>query len=73
MTSILKNGYAIDNRGEKISFQNTMIIMATNITDKTIGYVEEKEQDMYRVEIMVEESCVFFVSFFSTGGVKAGA
>ena len=59
MTSILKNGYAIDNRGERISFQNTMIIMATNITEKTIGYVEEKEQDMYRVEYqLIDKKCL---------------
>lgn len=37
--SIVNKGYACDNHGEKINFNNTIIIMGTSIKDSHIGYL----------------------------------
>lgn len=42
--NILDEGYAIDNKGNKINFNNTLIIMTTNAVTKkkSLGYINSK-------------------------------
>lgn len=43
--SVINKGYACDNHGEKINFNNTIIIMGTNVKDNHIGYLTTNLQD----------------------------
>lgn len=57
--SIINKGYICDNHGEKINFNNTIIIMGTNIKSTHIGYLEEKEEkDMIVNYHLIDKKCL---------------
>ncbi len=42
--SIINKGYTSDNHGERVNFNNTIIVMGTNIKESSIGYLEKSEE-----------------------------
>lgn len=57
--SIINKGYTSDNHGEKINFNNTIIIMGTNIQEKGIGYLNTKETEDNIVNYsLIDKKCL---------------
>lgn len=57
--SIISKGYTTDNHGEKISFNNTIIMMGTNIKESTIGYLEKiEESDSIVNYSLIDKKCL---------------
>ena len=42
--SIINKGYTSDNHGERVNFNNSIIVMGTNIKESSIGYLEKSEE-----------------------------
>ncbi len=45
ISSIIKNGYLRSSNGDLINFNNTIIIMSTDIKEKEIGYLKNSKED----------------------------
>lgn len=57
--SIISKGYTTDNHGEKVSFNNTIIMMGTNIKESTIGYLDkEMEKDSVVNYSLIDKKCL---------------
>lgn len=57
--SIINKGYTSDNHGEKVGFNNAIIIMGTNIKDNTIGYLEKNEESDSIVNYsLIDKKCL---------------
>ena len=42
--SIINKGYTSDNHGERVNFNNSIIVMGKNIKESSIGYLEKSEE-----------------------------
>ena len=57
--SIINKGYTTDNHGEKVNFNNAIIIMGTNIQKQTIGYLENQDgEDSVVNYSLIDKKCL---------------
>ncbi|MDE6141665.1 MAG: AAA family ATPase, partial [Bacilli bacterium] len=57
--SIINKGYTSDNHGERVNFNNTIIIMGTNIKESSIGYLASgDEKDNVINYNLIDKKCL---------------
>ncbi len=57
--SIINKGYIMDNHGERVCFNNTIIIMGTDIMDGHIGYLKNNEENNRIVNYsLIDKKCL---------------
>lgn len=57
-SSLIKKGYIRANNGDIVNFNNTIIIMSTNIKKNHIGYLDLNEEDIHTIEFAkIDKSC----------------
>lgn len=64
LSSILENGYAFDASGNKVDFTNTIIIMTTNVGEKSILNFSDKEDRVALKKRITTEAEDFFGTTF---------
>ncbi len=64
LSSILENGYAFDASGNKVDFTNSIIIMTTNVGEKSILGFSDKEDRSVVKKMVIAELEKFFGNAF---------